>query len=90
MDIGVSMVLHYAVRVYSWLIIARVLLSFIRLDPYHPVVRFVYEMTEPLLGFIRNRIPPLGMFDLSPLIAIFAVQFLYSVLVTVLRMFGIY
>jgi YggT family protein len=51
-------------------ILARVLLSWFRLDPYHPVVNFVYQITEPILRPLRNIIPPLGMIDISPIVAL--------------------
>ncbi len=51
-------------------ILARVLLSWVRLDSYHPVVNFVYQITEPILRPLRNIIPPLGMIDISPIVAL--------------------
>jgi YggT family protein len=51
-------------------ILARVLLSWFRLDSYHPVVNFVYQITEPILRPLRNIIPPLGMIDISPIVAL--------------------
>jgi YggT family protein len=84
------MTLFYVVRtafeVLNWLIIARVLLSWIRHDPYHPVIRFIYEITEPVLKPFRRLIPPMpGMpIDWSPIIAIFVLQFIER---AVLRLF---
>jgi YggT family protein len=51
-------------------ILARVLLSWFRLSPYHPVVNFIYQITEPILRPLRNIIPPLGMIDISPIVAL--------------------
>jgi YggT family protein len=51
-------------------ILARVLLSWFRIDPYHPVVAFLYQITEPILGPLRRVIPPLGMIDISPIVAL--------------------
>lgn len=84
------MTLFYLVRtafeVLNWLIIARVLLSWIRHDPYHPVIRFIYEITEPVLKPFRRLIPPRpGMpIDWSPIIAILVLQFIER---AVLRLF---
>ncbi|MDD2497934.1 MAG: YggT family protein [Desulfitobacteriaceae bacterium] len=84
------MTLFYVVRtafeVLNWLIIARVLLSWIRHDPYHPVIRFIYEITEPVLKPFRRLIPPRpGMpIDWSPIIAILVLQFIER---AVLRLF---
>ena len=51
-------------------ILARVLLSWFRVDLYHPVVNFIYQITEPILRPLRNIIPPLGMIDISPIVAL--------------------
>jgi YggT family protein len=50
-------------------ILARVLLSWFRVDPYHPAVAFLYQITEPILRPLRRVIPPLGMMDISPIVA---------------------
>ncbi|RJQ28665.1 MAG: YggT family protein [Peptococcaceae bacterium] len=60
--------------VYTWLLIIRIILSWIRHNPYQPVFRFIYEITDPYLNLFRRIIPPLGMFDLSPLVAFFVLQ----------------
>ncbi len=71
-------VIRTAFAVLNWLIIIRVLLSWIRLDPYHPIVKFVYETTDPILAPFRRLIPPRpGMpIDWSPFIAILVLQFI--------------
>ena len=51
-------------------ILARVLLSWFRLHQRHPVVNFIYQITEPILRPLRNIIPPLGMIDISPIVAL--------------------
>ncbi|MGI6491546.1 MAG: YggT family protein [Peptococcaceae bacterium] len=66
-----------AFRVYSYLIIFRILLSWIRHNPYQPLIRFVYEITDPYLDIFRRIIPPVGMIDLSPIVAIIALQAFY-------------
>ena len=68
---------HYVITVvsiifeiYISLIVARVILSYMRFRTYHPVLRFIYEATEPLLGFFRRLLPRTGAFDFSPLLAL--------------------
>ena len=51
-------------------IMARIILSWFRIDPYHPVSMFLFRVTEPILGFFRGIIPSVGMLDLSPIVAI--------------------
>ena len=58
--------------VYTWVIIARALISWVSPDPRNPIVRFLVLATEPLLRPLRRLVPPerLGGLDLSPLLAI--------------------
>ncbi len=57
-------------------ILIRVILSWVRPDPFNPLVRFVYQITEPILLPFRRLIPPTGGLDFSPLIAFFVLEFL--------------
>lgn len=70
-------IVRMAFEVLNWLIIARVLLSWIRHDPRHPVIRFIYDITEPILMPFRRMIParPGMPIDWSPILAIFVLQF---------------
>ncbi|MGI6686031.1 MAG: YggT family protein [Bacillota bacterium] len=74
---SVFYVVRMAFEVLNWLIIIRVLLSWIRHDPYHPIIRFIYETTEPILKPFRKLIPvrPGMPIDWSPFIAIIVLQF---------------
>jgi YggT family protein len=75
-------------RLFELLILARILLSWINPDPFSPIVQFLHNTTEPFLAPIRRRLPPTGMFDLSPMIVILIavvanqliVQLLFSLL----------
>jgi len=71
----------------SLAILARVLLSWVRVSPYHPAVQFLYQITEPILAPLRRIIPPIGMIDISPVIALFLLQIIQQVLVAVIRGF---
>ncbi len=81
---ALATVLDMALTLYMWLIIIRALLSWVNPDPYNPIVRFLYGVTEPVLSRIRRFVPPLGGIDLSPLVAILAIVFLKQFLVPVL------
>ncbi len=77
--------------IYYWLIIIRALLSWVNPDPYNPVVKFLYRVTEPVLAPLRRVIPVGGNYsiDLSPLIAIFAIYFFKSLIVKALLMLAL-
>jgi YggT family protein len=65
---------------FELLILARVLISFFPMDQSNPIVKIVYDLTEPVLRPIRNLLPQTGMFDFSPVIVIILVQVLIGVL----------
>jgi len=67
---------------FELVLVARVLLSWISIDPYNPIVKFTYAVTEPVLGPIRRRVSPMGGLDLSPIIAIIIMLILRSLLRT--------
>jgi YggT family protein len=68
---GLAALIDLLFTLYTFLIIGRVFLSWARISPYHPVAEWIYRLTEPLLGPIRNMVPQTGMFDWSPMIAMF-------------------
>ena len=63
-------------QLFSLLILARILMSWVQVDRYNPVVKFVFDLTEPILAPIRRVLPPSGMFDFSPMVAILLMEFL--------------
>jgi YggT family protein len=65
----------YAAMLYSIVLIGYVICSWVRADPYHPIVRFLVMVTDPVLVHIRRFIPPIGGIDFSVLVAILFVQF---------------
>jgi YggT family protein len=68
-------------------ILARVLLSWVRVDPYHPAVEFLYQITEPILAPLRQVIPRIGMVDISPIIALLLLQIIQEILLAIIRGF---
>jgi YggT family protein len=90
---ALASILNLALNIYMWVIIARALLSWVNPDPYNPIVRFLYNVTEPVMGWVRRRVPLIfGGLDLSPLIVLLAIVFLQKFLVATLydmaRQFG--
>jgi YggT family protein len=54
---ALATVLNIVLTLYMWIIIARAVLSWVSPDPYNPIVRFIYSITEPVLSQIRRRLP---------------------------------
>jgi YggT family protein len=71
---------------YWWILLARVVVSWVNADPWNPIVQFLHRATEPVLAPIRRRVPAwrLGI-DLSPLLVMLALYFLDWFLVATLR-----
>jgi YggT family protein len=80
---AVAIVLNYVLTFYMWIVIARAVLSWVNPDPYNPIVRFIHNVTEPVLHRIRARIPVnFGGIDFSPIVVILAVVFLQNFVVS--------
>lgn len=65
-------------RLLWWAILVRVLLSWVDRNPYptNTVKRLLFALTDPILLPLQRLIPPLGMFDVSPVVALFALGIL--------------
>jgi len=78
-------VVNIALTVYIWIIVIRALISWVSPDPYNPIVRFLYRITEPVLRPVRRILPISGMgIDFSPLIVILIIYVLRIFLVKAL------
>ena len=78
---AVAKVLDIALTIFMWIVIARAILSWVSPDPYNPIVRFIHNVTEPVLYQIRKRIPAFGGIDLSPIIVLLVIIFLQQLVV---------
>jgi YggT family protein len=81
--LAVAWLLGYVLKAYMWIIIIRALLSWVNPDPWNPIVRFLYQVTEPVLRPIRQRLPSAGI-DFSPVVVILAIYFLELFLIRVI------
>lgn len=66
-------------------IIVRSLMSWFNPSPENPLVRLVYEITEPVMAPLRRIVPRIGMIDITPIVAIVLLQLIESLLSQVLR-----
>lgn len=62
--------------IYTFMLFAYILLSWVPAAQNSAIGRFLAAVCEPYLGFFRKFIPPIGMIDFSPIIALFALQFI--------------
>jgi YggT family protein len=80
--VALAKILDIVLTLYVWIIIAQALISWVNPDPYNPIVRFLYRVTEPVLGPVRRWLPLRGMgIDFSPIVVILVIYFLQMFLV---------
>jgi len=88
---ALARVIEVVLTIYTWIIVAQAVLSWVNPDPYNPIVRFLYRVTEPVLAPIRRLLPIRGMgIDFSPLIAILVIYFLQMFLVKTMVQLALY
>ena len=82
----IVVIVQTAFRVLFFLIVARVILSWIPIgNPNNPVISFIYEITEPILAPIRKLIPLSLPIDFSPIIALLLLRFLEVFIIGLIR-----
>jgi YggT family protein len=82
---ALAYIIHKVLWLYMWIIIIRAVISWVNPDPYNPIVRILYSVTDPVLMAIRRRLPLyFGGIDFSPIVVILAIMFLQQFLVATL------
>ena len=83
---SIATLVDFVLSAYMWVIIGRAVISWVNADPYNPIVRFLHEVTDPLLNRIKRTIPVMGGgIDFSPMVLILVIMFLRSFLVPTLK-----
>ena len=87
--VALAKVIDTVLFIYMWIIIIRAVLSWVSPDPYNPIVRFIHNVTEPVLYQVRRRLPvSFGGIDLSPIIVLLIIMFLQNFVVRSLLHFS--
>ena len=87
--LGLGGILHTLLNVYIWVIIIAALLSWVRPDPYNPIVQILGRLTEPAYALVRRFIPTVfNGIDLAPIIIIVALQVVDVIFVNLLNAFA--
>jgi len=77
--------IYMIIGLYIWVVIIAALITWVQPNPYNPIVRFLWNVTEPVYRFIRRYIPTnFGGFDIAPIILILALEFLQILIRNVL------
>jgi YggT family protein len=70
--------------ILSLAIVARALVSWFPVDPYHPAVILLDQITEPFIAPLRRIVPPLGMMDITPIVALILIRVLQALVTAML------
>lgn len=68
------------VDLYSLVVLAAVVMSWVRVDRRNPLATIVYSLTEPVLAPVRRLLPAMGGLDFSPMVVLFALRALRGLL----------
>ncbi len=83
---SLATIMDIVLTIYIWILVIRAILSWVNPDPYNPIVRFLYNITEPLMCRVRRILPiQFGGVDLTPVVIIIAIIFLRSFIVPTLH-----
>lgn len=86
---AIANILSIIVNVYTWIIIAAALISWVKPDPSSPVVQLLYRLTDPVYSFIRRYIKTeFNGIDFAPLIVLLALQLIDQFLIRLLFVFA--
>ncbi len=87
---AIALVIHSVLTLYMWIVIIAALITWVNPDPYNPIVRFLFAVTEPVFRMVRKALPfsAMGGIDFTPIIVLLAIMFLDSFLVPTLMKIG--
>ena len=74
------MILIQIIDLYSLIVFAAVVMSWMPLPPSNPIAQFVHALTEPVLGPLRRALPSMGGLDFSPMVLLIGLQMLKRLL----------
>ena len=80
--VAIATIVDYILLGYMWVFIIRAVLSWVSPDPYNPIVRTIYAITEPVLSPLRRKLPLYaGSIDFSVAVAVLIIIFLQRFIV---------
>jgi YggT family protein len=83
---GLGGIVHSLITVYIWILIIGAVLSWVRPDPYNPIVQIITRLTEPAYRLVRRMMPTVfNGLDMAPIILIVGLNVIDVILVSVLN-----
>ncbi len=80
-------IINITFQVLMMVIFIRVILSWFPHNPYNPLIKIIYQISNPILNPVRNIIPPIGGLDISPIVVIFIIQIIKNIILKFLLSF---
>ncbi|MCK8823702.1 YggT family protein [Fuchsiella alkaliacetigena] len=92
---GIIQLIRFVFRIYTWILIARVISTWVSPPTHNPnvrkILRFIYQVTEPILAPLRQLLPTRGIgIDLSPIVAFILIRIIETSLIRILMGVFIY
>ena len=87
---AIALVFGSLLSLYFWIVIIAALLTWVRPDPYNPIVRALRTMTEPVFFRVRKWLPftySSGM-DFSPVVVLLAIELFNRIVVASLAQYA--
>ena len=81
---ALALLVNGVFTILYWLLFARIVISWFPVDPYHSVVQFLHQVTDPILLPLQRFPLRIGMLDFTPLVAFVALFFVRNVLIGIL------
>lgn len=83
---GIGGIIHSLLTIYIWVVIIGALLSWVRPDPYNPIVQIIHRLTQPAYDLIRRLMPTVfNGLDMAPIILIVGLNVIDIVLINVIN-----
>ena len=73
-------IINITFEILTYIIFIRVILSWFSHNPYQPIIKLIYQISDTILSPIRNLVSPIGGIDISPIIAIFIIQMIKNII----------
>ena len=84
--VSILQFINLIIGLYIWVVIIAALITWVQPNPYNPIVRFLWNVTEPVYRYIRRYIPTtFGGFDIAPIILILGLEFLQILINNIIR-----
>lgn len=79
-------IINFIFQIYTLMLFARILSSWVPQVSQYQFMQFINYYTDPYLNLFRRIVPPLGMFDLSPIVAFLCLSFIQTIVINFLAM----